>query len=82
MYRPVAGYVERVKEAGYRMKLTLSLVFAGLVVAGCEQCSPDPNVNVGVGVGSSGVSGGVSVGQSCGPVNFSIGTGDYWHVAF
>lgn len=70
------------RKTGLNMKLVISLAIAGLVVAGCEQCSPDPNVSVGVGVGSDGVSGGVSVGQSCGPVNFSVGTGDFWHLAF
>lgn len=64
------------------MRLIFSLGLVATIVAGCEQCSPNPNVGVNVGVGSGGVSGGVSVGQSCGPVNFSVGGGDYWHVAF
>lgn len=62
------------------MRFAMVLLGAGLVVAGCAQCDPQPDVNVGIGVGSGGATGGVSVGQSCGPVRFSVGTGDYWHI--
>ncbi len=64
------------------MKLIALLSVATLGLAACEECSPNPNVNVGVGVGTGGVRGGVSVGQSCGPVNISVGTGNYYHVSF
>jgi len=58
-----------------------SLLIVSFGLSGCEKCDPNPNVNVGVGVGSGGVSGGVSVGRSCGPVNISVG-GGRWHVPY
>lgn len=63
------------------MRVVLMLALAGTVVAGCEKCVPDgPRANVNVGVGSGGtVHGGVSVGQSCGPVHINVGTGTGYH---
>lgn len=62
------------------MRLMIAMTVAGAVLAGCERCQLDPRADVNVGIGSGGVSTGVSVGQSCGPINFSIGAGDYYHV--
>lgn len=63
------------------MRLAIALSLCAFALSACEQCSPQPNVDVGVGVGAGGVSGGVSVGRQCGPVNFSVGTGDFWHIS-
>lgn len=64
------------------MRLIAMLSLVTLALAGCEQCAPGPHTNVNVGVGTGGVHGGVSVGQRCGPINISIGTGNYYHVPF
>ncbi|WP_204115737.1 hypothetical protein [Shimia biformata] len=64
------------------MKAVLVLLIAASGLAACSECTPGATGNVNVGVGPGGVHTGVSVGKSCGPVNFSIGTGNRYHVAF
>jgi len=63
-----------------KMRISLVLALAGFVIAGCEECTTSPDVNVGVGIGSGGASGGVSVGRSCGSGYISLGLGNSWHL--
>lgn len=62
-----------------KMRFIAVLALAGFIVAGCEECDSQADVNVGVGVGSGGPSGGVTVGKSCGPGYISLGLGNSWH---
>ena len=60
------------------MRLFIVLALSGSILAGCEQCNPEPRAGVNVGVGTSGVHGGVSVGRQCGPVHINVGAGNFY----
>lgn len=58
------------------MRKLTAIALAGLLLAGCETCQTPSDVTVAVGGGTSGVSGGVSVGKSCGPGYVAVGFGN------
>lgn len=58
------------------MRLAIVLT-AGLLLAGCSasECKQPATLNMGVGVGASGAHPHMSVGQGCGPLHVTVGTG-------
>lgn len=62
------------------MRFLITLGLTASFLAGCAQCSPGrPTADVNINVGTGGIGTGVSVGKQCGPINFSVGGGKYYH---